>query len=94
MTTPSSLVRDASITSLSGASEALFPAVAWGSIVERFVHNPNATHAIAINLTGGTAALNTGGSITIPALGSWSGAVCNAITVIGTAGEDVTAGER
>lgn len=84
-------VQDRSITLLAG-SQSLFPAIDADGCVERFVHNPHATNSIAINLTGGTAALNTAGSITIAPGGFWSGRVSSAITVIGTTGSPVTAG--
>lgn len=83
-----------SIAALSGSSQALFADAGPDGVEERWVHNPHASNAIAINLTGGAAALNTAGSITIAAGGFWSGAVSGAITVIGTAGSPVTAGER
>lgn len=85
---------DRSIPSLNGSSQALFADLGVHAVAERYVHNPSTTNPIAINLGGGTAALNTGGSITIAAGGFWSGRVSNAITVIGTAGQPVTAGER
>jgi hypothetical protein len=87
-------VVDRSIASLSGSSQTLFSDVGTRSITERFVKNESAANSIAINLTGGTAALNTAGSITIAAGGFWSGRVSGKITVIGTAGQPVTAGER
>lgn len=92
--TIASKVRDYSKAALAGTSEALFPATDDGSINERYVHNASAANPIAINLSGGAAALNSAGSITIAAGGSWSGGVTSAITVIGTAGQPVTAGER
>lgn len=85
-------VVDRSIASLSGASQSLFPDVGADGCVERFVHNPDPANSIAINLVGGTAALNTAGSITIEPHGFWSGRVSGAITVIGTVGSGVTAG--
>ena len=85
---------DFSKTNLSGSSEALFAAVPYGEIQERLIFNPNATNAIWINLTGGTAAPNVGGNIQIPALEGIRLQCTNAITVIGTAGDDVTALER
>lgn len=93
--------RDASKVTLAGSSEVLFPPAPFGSIQERFVHNASASNPLAIRLVNdgvaavaAPAALNTAGSITIPAGGSWVGSVCNAINVIGTAGQPVTAGER
>lgn len=85
---------DRSLTNLSGSSEALFPAVTFGSIQERIIFNPNASNAIWINLLGGTAAANVGGNIKLAAGEGITTQNTNAITVIGTAGDDVTALER
>lgn len=87
-------IHDRSIASLSGSSQTLFPDVGTHGIVERYVCNPSASASLAINLSGGTAALNTAGSITLAPGACWSGRVSNAITVIGTAGQGVTAGSR
>lgn len=94
MTRAATPITDRSIASLSGASQTLFSDVGPHGVFERYVHNPSATNSIAINISGGAAVLNGSGSITIPALSGWSGQVSNAITVIGTAGSPVTAGER
>lgn len=80
--------------SLSGASQQLFSDVGPRGVAERWVHNASAANPIAINIYGGAAALNTTGSITIPAGQSWVGRVSSQINVIGTAGQPVTAGER
>lgn len=85
------LLQDRSNASLSGSSQTLLPEEAARRLL--IIHNPNATNSIAVNMTGGTAALNTAGSITIPAgkmvqFDEW--VPTNAITVIGTSGEDVT----
>lgn len=85
---------DRSIASLSGASQQLFPAVDVRSIHERYVCNASTTNNVAINLSGGTAVLNSGGSLVLAPGGCWSGRVSNAINVIGTAGQPVTAGSR
>jgi hypothetical protein len=87
-------ITDRSIASLSGSSQTLFNDVGLRSITERFVHNASSANSIAINLTGGTAALNTAGSLTLGPGGFWSGRVSSKITIIGTAGQPVTAGER
>jgi hypothetical protein len=85
---------DRSIASLSGSSQSLFSDVGSRGVVERYVCNASSANSIAINLNGGTAAVNGSGSVTLNAGGCWSGRVSNAITVIGTAGQPVTAGER
>lgn len=87
-------ITDRSITSLSGSSQQLFADVGARGILERYVCNASAGSSIAINLVGGTAALNTAGSVTLAPNGCWSGRVSNKITVIGTAAQGVTAGER
>lgn len=85
------LVADHSISSLTGASQSLLAQ----DMVRTFVliENPSASNSIAVNLTGGTAALNTAGSVMIAPGGSlWCDefVVTNAITVIGTAGQGCT----
>lgn len=87
-------VTDRSIASLSGSSQQVFADVGTRSITERFICNVSASSNIAINLTGGTAALNTGGSVTLTPGACWTGKVSNKITVIGTAAQPITAGER
>lgn len=87
-------IQDRSITSLSGSSQQLFPDVGIHGVAERYVCNSSTSNSIAINLSGGTAALNTAGSVTLQAGGCWSGRVSNQINVIGTAGQGVTAGSR
>lgn len=87
-------ITDRSIASLSGSSQTLFNDLGTRSITERYVCNASAGSSIAINLSGGTAALNTAGSVTLAPNGCWSGKVSSKITVIGTAGQSVTAGER
>lgn len=87
-------ILDRSIASLSGSSQQLFPDVGVHGITERYVCNPSAASSLAINLAGGTATLNTAGSITLPSVACWSGRVSNQINVIGTAGQGVTAGSR
>lgn len=86
------LVVDHSNASLSGASQALVSEDATRQFL--MIQNESATNYIAVNLTGGVAALNTGGSVTIPPLKALiisEGFIpTNAITVIGTAGDDVT----
>jgi hypothetical protein len=91
MATP---VQNRSISSLSGSSQQLFPDVGPKGVIERYVCNPSTANRVAINLSGGTAALNTAGSITLGPGGCWSGRVSNQINVIGTAGQGVTAGSR
>lgn len=91
---PAGAYTDHSKTALAGTSEELFPARAWGTVLEREVHNCSATNFIAINCVDGPAALYTGGSITIPPGGDRSFACTNQVNVIGTAGDDVTAYER
>lgn len=87
-------IQDRSIASLSGSSQQLFPDVGVHGVAERYVCNASAANNIAINLSGGTAALNGGGSLVLAPGGCWSGRVSNLITVIGTAGQPVTAGSR
>jgi opacity protein-like surface antigen len=87
-------IQDRSVASLSGSSQQLFPDVGPRGVVERYVCNPSAASSLAINLSGGTAALNTAGSVTLGPGQCWSGRVSNKITVIGTAGQGVTAGSR
>ncbi len=82
-----------SIANLSGASEQLMAANANRRtlIIQNVAANP-----MAVNLTGGAAALNTAGSINIAAGGSLvlEGTVpVGAINIIGTANDDVTAYE-
>lgn len=81
---------------LAGVSEALFVAAdaAYNACQERIIHNPSAANPLAVNLTGGAAALNTFGSITIPALGTLLIKLTGPVTVIGTAGQGVTAYQR
>lgn len=82
-----------SIANLSGASETLMAANANRRIL--IVSNEGAT-AIAVNLTGGTAALNTAGNVTLASGGSITldnYPPTSAITIIGTANADVTAYE-
>lgn len=84
---------DQSITNLTGASEELMPANANRRFL--LISNEGAT-AIAVNMIGGAAALNTAGSITIAAGGSITLDTyppTGAINIIGTAGADVTAYE-
>jgi hypothetical protein len=87
-------IHDRSIASLSGSSQQLFPDVGPKGVVERYVCNPSTASSLAINLSGGAAALNTAGSVTLGPGGCWSGRVSNQINVIGTAGQGVTAGSR
>lgn len=85
------LISDKSISSLSGASQTLVAKNMTRSYL--CVYNPNAANYIAVNPTGGTAALNGAGSITIPPLKMWEPEVfipTNDITVIGTAADKVT----
>lgn len=84
---------DRSIANLAGTSETLMAANASRRLL--IVSNAGAT-AVAVNLTGGTAALNTAGSVTLAAGGSLvldTYPPTSAITVIGTAAADVTAYE-
>lgn len=90
---PATPVVDYSIASLSGSSQQLFPDVGSRGCIERFVHNCGSGN-IGINLTGGTAAIGSGGTITLAAGGSWYGKITSKITVIGTAAQPVTAGQR
>jgi hypothetical protein len=91
MATP---IQNRSIASLSGSSQQLFPDVGPKGVIERYVCNASTANSIAINLGGGTAALNTAGSVTLGPGGCWAGRVSNQINVIGTAGQPVTAGSR
>lgn len=91
MSTQTIINSDHSIASLSGSSQALLSQDMTRSFV--MVHNcGNST--IAVNPTGGTAALNTAGSFNIVANGTMTfntGSIPgNAMTVIGTAGQPVT----
>lgn len=82
-----------SIANLSGASETLMPANTARRIL--IIHNPSA-NAMAVNLVGGTAALNTAGSIELAAgerLIIDRHPPTSAITIIGTLNDDVTAYE-
>lgn len=82
-----------SIVNLSGASEVLMGANANRKVL--IVVNEGAT-AVAINLLGGAAALNTAGNITLAAGGNIvldNNVPVSAITVIGTANADITAFE-
>lgn len=90
--THSSPVVLASIASLSGASETLFAAVAWDALeAPRFAFN-SGTASVWINLAGGTAVANGSNCMEIAPGQFWRGWVTNAITVIGTAGQPLTAG--
>lgn len=85
------ILRDRSITSLSGSSQQLVPAEQDRQFI--MIENPNAANAIWVNLSGGAAAANTGGSIQIPAGKAWWSTTFvpqGAITVIGAATDDVT----
>ena len=84
---------DRSIANLSGSSETLMAANTARRIL--IVVNESAT-AIAVNLTGGTAALNTAGSVTLSPGGNLvidTYPPTSLIKVIGTANADVTAYE-
>lgn len=97
MSSVSSVMRDKSIT-LSGASETLFSAntepASFNSEAERYVYNASQLYPVSLNLSGGTAAHYTAGSITLEPGQYWSGKVAGLIKVIGTAGQPLTAGER
>ena len=82
-----------SIANLAGSSETLMAANPRRRIM--IIHNPSA-NPMAVNLVGGTAALNTAGSIEIIAGGTLvidNHCPQSAITIIGTANDDVTAYE-
>jgi hypothetical protein len=82
-----------SIANLSGASEQLMPANANRRVL--IVSNEGAT-AVAVNIVGGAAALNTAGSITIAAGGNIvldTYPPTGVINIIGTLNADVTAFE-
>jgi len=84
---------DRSIANLSGSSQTLMAANFRRRIL--IIHNPSA-NAMAVNLVGGTAALNTAGSIELAAgerLVIDRHCPQSAITIIGTANDDVTAYE-
>lgn len=83
---------DKSLT-LTGSSQTLFTSVTAGSIQERFIANPSA-NSIWVNMVGGTAAANAAGSFEISPGSFFSTSCTNAITVIGTSTQKVTAGER
>jgi len=82
---------DHSISSLSGSSQSLFA----GDMTRHLVLIVNIGNAnIGVNLTGGTAAIGSGGTATIVPNGSILldiFAPGNAITVIGTSGQPVAA---
>ena len=84
---------DRSIANLSGISQALMAANAARTIlvIQNIAANP-----IGVNLLGGVAAIGTAGTLTIPAGGSITldnAPPVGAITIIGTATDDVTAYE-
>lgn len=84
---------DRSIANLSGASQQLMAANANRRVL--IIQNV-AANAMAVNLTGGAAALNTAGSINIPVGGSITldnYPSTSIINIIGTANDDVTAYE-
>lgn len=91
--TTSILFRDASIASLSGASQQLLPFDAQRQYL-RIDNVLTAARTITINLTGGTAIANSAGCITLAAgqfFEPQAGCIpTNAITVIGTAADPVT----
>lgn len=77
---------------LSGVSEALFPAASQGSFQERFVYNPNAAGTLWINVVGGVAVANGADCVAIPPLTGTSWYHTNAVTIIGAG--NLTFGER
>lgn len=84
---------DRSNANLSGVSQSLMAANAMRSFL--FIQ-PLGANPIGVNLTGGTAAIGTAGTMTIPAGGSLTldnSPPVGAITIIGTANDDVTAYE-
>lgn len=84
---------DRSIANLAGTSETLMASNTSRRIL--IVTNEGAT-ALAVNLTGGTAALNTAGSVTIQSGGNLvldTYPPTSAITIIGTLNADVSAYE-
>ena len=84
------LFTDHSITSLSGSSQSLLTLDATRQAV--IITNPSATYNLAFTINA-TAALNAGGSITLPPYGSMvldAAIASNAIAVIGVAGQGVT----
>lgn len=94
VSTPSGVAyTDRSIANLTGASETLMAANTSRRIL--IVHNPSA-NPMAVNLVGGTAALNAAGSIELAAGERLVLDNCpptGAITIIGTLNDDVTAYE-
>jgi hypothetical protein len=79
---------------VTGVSQSLFPAAAYNGFEERWVTNPSATATIWVNLFGGPAAANAEDNFSIPPGGGWSGKVSNAVSVLGIAGQPITAGQR
>lgn len=79
---------------LSGASEALFPAASFGGIEDRVISNPNAANSVWVNLMGGTAAANGLDCTEVKAGITLRVENTNAVTVIGTAADKVTALQR
>lgn len=89
-------VRSASLTGaqVTGASQPLFPLREFAEIQARFIHNPSASATIWINPVGGTAVANGPDCIGLAPLGSIRGEWTNLTTVLGVAGQPITAFER
>lgn len=84
---------DRSIANLSGSSQTLMAANANREVL--IIQNI-AANSMGVNLSGGTAAIGTAGTITLPAGASLTfdnSPPVGAITIIGTANDDVTAFE-
>lgn len=85
------------IAGLAGTSEPLFPAVAWDGLIERVIHNPNASGDLWWRplITGAeAAAANGAGSFRLQPGETVSLEATNAVVIIGTAANKVTAYER
>lgn len=84
------LVSDFSIA-LTGGAQSLIPQNMSRQFL--FIHNPSTTNSLAVNIIGGTPALNAFGSATLAPGGYLlfdSFVPTNAVTVIGTSGQGVT----
>lgn len=83
-----------SIAALLAGSQELFPAAASGSFNQRDIFNVGA-NPISVNLMGDPAVVGAADTVTIASGGSLTQiGISNAITVIGTAGQPVTAIQR
>lgn len=82
------------LTTLTGGSDALFPAAAWADeVTEVLVSNPSATNTIWIAFDQAAAA-NAAGSIPLGPLQTASFLTISAVNVLGTAASKVTGYQR